>query len=295
MDILLLSQLDLDMLLWQSPDYGDNNGDSVLEIAEEDDSCRDIVDLIEGIYKRRNTMDEKLKQAAIKGDVEFLREAVASDKPTEYFQSLYCVPDPRKDEQVGNIFHLAVWNKRGEFLREAMEKLSQAGVDVHLLLCQQDHPKWKRNPLHVASVKEYNKIVKVILDYYEKSLSAPANSSPPPPSSTSSAQSTNAMDHRSVKPWLAKDVWGYAPFHNVMLSCREECVLKLLSIDSSLFSRMDDCAEDDAHRSPFVFALDRGFGKVIFKFWESAPNWHTFDKRVLACALAYAPNCSGNS
>ena len=253
MQILPLSQPDLDILLWQSPDYGDNYGASVLEIAEDWDSCHDIVELIEGIYKRRNTMDEKLKKAAIKGDVEFLRDAIASHKPVEYFQSLYCVPDPGDDEQVGNIFHLAVWNKRGEFLREAMEKLSQAGVDVHLLLCQQDHPKWRRHPLHVATRQGSNKIVKVILDYYyEKSLSAPANSSPPPSSSTSSAQSTNAMDCRSVKPWLVKDKSGFTPFHYVMKYCREECVLKLLSIDSSVFSHMDDCGEDEARTSPFV-------------------------------------------
>ncbi|KAJ8448060.1 LOW QUALITY PROTEIN: hypothetical protein Cgig2_028936 [Carnegiea gigantea] len=55
---------------------------------------------------------------------------------------------------------------------------------------------------------------------------------------------------------------------------------------------MDDCAGDDPYYSIFVIALRRGFRKVILKFWESAPNWHTFDKRVLACALGPAPNCS---
>ncbi|KAJ8448049.1 hypothetical protein Cgig2_028925 [Carnegiea gigantea] len=282
MEILLhISEVELDILLWQRGDdiYRCEEA-TVLDVAGR--KCREIVQVMEEFYRGRNSMDEQLKKAAIEGDVEFLREAVAPsvNKPNAYFQSLYCVPDPNYGkDQVGNMFHLAAWNKRGQFLREAMEILPKAaGVDVYLLLCQQDHPKHKRNPLHVAASEGYNKIVKVILDYYDdhKSLiPAPAMDCP-----------------SSVKPWLVKDEQGYTPFYYVMDRCREECALKLLSIDSELFSHMDDCGKDDPYYSIFVIALRRGFSKVILKFWESAPHWYTFDKRVLACALGPAPNCS---
>ncbi|KAJ8421802.1 hypothetical protein Cgig2_000248 [Carnegiea gigantea] len=299
MEILPISKVELDNLIRQLVlnyvgrsvlgvvDHFEYDGMRVLDVARQ--KCREIVEVMKEIYRGRNSMDELLKKAAIQGDVVFLREAVASNKPNAYFQSLHCMPDPnyRKD-RVGNMFHLAAWNKREEFLREAMEILPK--VNIHFLLCQQDHPNFKRNPLHVAAGQGYNKIVKVILDYcdHHKSLtSAPANSLPQPTKAMAMG-----MDCRSVKPWLDKDIWGNTPFYYVMERCREECALQLSSMDSEMFSHMDDCGKDDAYYSIFVIALRRGFSKVILKFWESAPNWHTFDKRVLACAIGPMPNCS---
>ncbi|XP_074318285.1 uncharacterized protein LOC141655086 [Silene latifolia] len=61
-------------------------------------------------------MDPALKEAAKMGDVKFLKEAF-SIQPSEY--SLTQTPKDEGQRLGGNIFHLAAWNNRVEFVGEA--------------------------------------------------------------------------------------------------------------------------------------------------------------------------------
>ena len=100
-------------------------------------------------------MDERLKNAAIWGDVGFLREAIASKKPFEYFKLIYFPRDGSSEEVRGNMFHLAAINGRVEFIREALEALPFSVV--HELL-----KRWWYLPM------EYQQLAHLIEDFYER-------------------------------------------------------------------------------------------------------------------------------
>ncbi|KAH9623180.1 hypothetical protein KSS87_019292 [Heliosperma pusillum] len=89
-----------------------------------------------------STMDLALKEAAKMGDVKFLKEAF-SVQPSECFLT----QTPKDDSQKlgGNIFHLAAWNNRVEFVREAATVLP-ADILKKLLFQVEGNYNW--TPLH---------------------------------------------------------------------------------------------------------------------------------------------------
>uniref|UniRef100_A0A803MH44 Uncharacterized protein n=1 Tax=Chenopodium quinoa TaxID=63459 RepID=A0A803MH44_CHEQI len=98
-------------------------------------------------------MDEELRKAALRGDVDFLKYCVESNKPIEYYLTSF----PMEEEQsgrchYGNIFHMATMENQEEFIREAMGILPQEAKQQ--LLVQPGDEVYKYNPLHVAAFVE---------------------------------------------------------------------------------------------------------------------------------------------
>ena len=124
------------------------------------------------------TVDERLKNAAIRGDVGFLREAIASEKPFEYFKLEYVPRDGTDAKEEGeNMFYLATINGRVEFIREAQEALPFS--IVHYLLTQRNiEGKTLLQEDLLLQHNAYEVLVRLIEDFYER-LNPMDDGSPP--------------------------------------------------------------------------------------------------------------------
>ncbi|KAL2924998.1 Ankyrin-1, partial [Bienertia sinuspersici] len=163
----------------------------------------------------------ELLMAACAGDVQFLKDAIAS-RPNEDFLIQFKDPNPNKLE--GNIFHLAVGHGKEEFIKEAMNLLPEK---VKAALLSQQNAK-NRNPLHMLCQDEHvrvhqtrdfspKKMVLLILDFY-RSLAIPD------------------------KPWLALDDENRTPLHWALDSGRidDSCATEMLSMDLEAYCTMVD-------------------------------------------------------
>uniref|UniRef100_A0A7C8ZJV7 Uncharacterized protein n=8 Tax=Opuntia streptacantha TaxID=393608 RepID=A0A7C8ZJV7_OPUST len=82
-------------------------------------------------------MDPELKKAACAGNVKFLRKAIASAKPQDYWLSRFR-PTRGRESCAGNILHLAVWNNRKTFVTQALYLLGEEDVILRQLLTQRE-------------------------------------------------------------------------------------------------------------------------------------------------------------
>uniref|UniRef100_A0A803LY19 PGG domain-containing protein n=1 Tax=Chenopodium quinoa TaxID=63459 RepID=A0A803LY19_CHEQI len=160
-------------------------------------------------------MDEELRKAAVRGDVDFLKKCVESNKPIEYYLTFY----PEEDDQSGrahhgNIFHMAARENKEEFIKEAMGILPQEAK--HQLLVQPGYAEC--NPLHEAACVGNVVIVKMFLDVYQQGFRS------------------HLLEHQ--RPWLFKDSDGNNPCFVAVISHQEECAFEIYKMDTELISNM---------------------------------------------------------
>ncbi|XP_074317929.1 uncharacterized protein LOC141654707 [Silene latifolia] len=183
-------------------------------------------------------MDPALKEAAISGDVEFLKEAF-SKQPLEYF--LTQTPKGQDEDTIcGNIFHLATWNDKVEFIREAMTLLPK---DIQKrLLFQAELGSWF--PLHAAAAackRKSNDIVVLMKQMYA--------------SFSLSYEDEDGL----VKPWLALTADKRTPLHLALACKNKKCAMEILTMDTEF----ESCTIVDSHgNTPLYYALKTGCSLV---------------------------------
>uniref|UniRef100_A0A803KPZ2 Uncharacterized protein n=1 Tax=Chenopodium quinoa TaxID=63459 RepID=A0A803KPZ2_CHEQI len=95
-----------------------------------------------------NKKDEELRQAAVRGDVDYLTKCVESNRPVEYIMTFFPEEDDHSERRHwGNIFHMAAKENQEEFIREAIGILPPEAMQQLLLQPGED----ERNPLHDAA------------------------------------------------------------------------------------------------------------------------------------------------
>ncbi|XP_074317925.1 protein ACCELERATED CELL DEATH 6-like [Silene latifolia] len=189
-------------------------------------------------------MDPALKKAAISGDVEFLKEAF-SKQPLEYFLA----QSPRGDGYsiTGNIFHLAAWNEKEEFIREAMTLLPK---DIQKRLLFQLDGNWNCSPLHTAACKWNSKGIVVLMKQMYASFSL-------------SYEDEDGL----VKPWLAVNLNKRTPLHLALKCQNEECASEILSMDTEF----ESCTIVDSDgNTPLYYALKNGCSQVAERILMSS-------------------------
>ncbi|KNA24338.1 hypothetical protein SOVF_016380 [Spinacia oleracea] len=161
---------------------------------------------------------QELREAAVFGDVEFLKKCVESNKPIQYYTTFFSWDDDHHHH--GNIFHMAARENREEFIREVIGILPVE--DTQKLILQpcdniDDIQRATCNPLHEAARVGNVEIVKMFLNVY-KSSSLPS-------------------DH-SKRPWLQRNDRGHIPCHLVFFGANEECALEIFKMDMELHCNM---------------------------------------------------------
>ncbi|XP_056697377.1 uncharacterized protein [Spinacia oleracea] len=160
-------------------------------------------------------MDEELLKAVVSGDVEFLKKCEESNKPIDYYLTFVPQSSDENDDVRGNIFHIAAYNNREDFIREAIRILPSE--DTQKLLLQTREP-FNANPLHVAGDNGNVEIVKMFLNVYRCLPSLPSDI--------------------SKRPWLLKNSEGNSPCQSTVYGFHEECALEMLKTDMELISNM---------------------------------------------------------
>ncbi|XP_057517842.1 uncharacterized protein LOC130798760 [Amaranthus tricolor] len=201
---------------------------------------------------------EELTYAVQNGDLEFLRNCVASNKPNEHYFKL--------TKEKSNIFHLAVCSNRLDFIKEAIKILPFKTIQ-NIFLDQSNEQ--EMNPLHFAAVTGNIEIVKLILDVYR--LSPPLPDIP-------------------ERPWLAKTVDGASPCHFAIGLGHEACGLEIWRMD---MENLSDILVNDGS-SLLGHAVEKGFTKMALEMLRSPfcvrcthSNGYT--------ALHYVAHCSSGS
>lgn len=219
--------------------------------------------------KPEQIMAEELKEAAIRGDVEFLRNCVASNKPIEYYLTLFPMIQPG-DRLFGNIFH---FENREDFIRGAIRTLP-LHVSQQLLLQQRDEDMF--NPLHKAAAIGNLDKIKMFLELFSVHVS--------------SSLSLSSSSFYGKKPWLQKTNKGYTPCHVALVNDQEECGLEILGMDMELLCNIDE--EDDECDSLLCISVKSGLNNFALKMLRSPFS--------LSCSgfngytpLHYVPRCSG--
>lgn len=140
-----------------------------------------------------NQSEDTLENAAIRGDVAFLRNFLNTHNQSEIQLHDHTM-----------IFHLATSENRELFIKEATQILPIQ--TTRKLILQLD--KNNSNPLHKAASMGNLMIVKSFLDVFRSSQ----------------------LD-RNEKPWLQKNSLGQTPCHVAILNGHEDCGLKILGMD----------------------------------------------------------------
>ncbi|XP_048498505.1 uncharacterized protein LOC125496827 [Beta vulgaris subsp. vulgaris] len=199
-------------------------------------------------------MAEELKDAADRGDVEFLRNCVASNKPIEYYLTLFPMIQPG-DRLFGNIFH---FENREDFIKGAIRTLPLE-VSQQLLLQQRDEDMF--NPLHKAAAVCNLEKIKMFLALFGVHLSSSLSLSL---SSLSSSSSSHIK-----KPWLQKTDEGHTPCHVALINGKEKCgleILEILEMDMELLCNID---QDDDRDSMLCIAVKGGLSNFALKMLRS--------------------------
>ncbi|KAL2944760.1 Delta-latroinsectotoxin-Lt1a [Bienertia sinuspersici] len=202
-------------------------------------------------------MDEELREAAGRGNVEFLKKCVELNKPNEYYLTVF----PQRhdlDTWYGNMFHIAAHAEEDEFVRQAIEGKLLGDEMVHQLLCQPCSETNKDNPLHVAARFGNVEIVKMFL---------------------------NASKSSSLPSHLPKPE---TPCHAAVYEKKEECALEIWKMDKELLSNM----LDNVGHSLLCYAVEQGLNKVAMEILSS-PHSFSSDGADGYHALHYVPNCLG--
>ncbi|XP_021759035.1 uncharacterized protein LOC110723931 [Chenopodium quinoa] len=163
-------------------------------------------------------MDEELREAALNGSVKFLKKCVKSNKPVEYYMSYH--PRSSNDEadrRYGNIFHMAAYNNKEEFIKKAIQILPVENTQQ--LLLQPREPS-NGNPLHVSADPGNVKITKIFLDVYRSLPSLPSDI--------------------ELRPWLMQNNEGDTPCYVAIGNNHEECALEILKIDMECICNTPD-------------------------------------------------------
>ncbi|XP_057529521.1 uncharacterized protein LOC130808092 isoform X1 [Amaranthus tricolor] len=181
-----------------------------------------------------------LKEAAIRGDVGFLKNCIASNKPHHYYLTLF--PISHSEARIhGNIFHLAALENREHFIRVAIELLPFQ-TKQQLILQQRDEE--KSNPLHLAASIGNQNIVKLFLNVFRSSPSSECDG----------------------KPWLQKNNLGQTPCHIALTSGHEDCGLEILRMDMELVCNM----VDNEGNSLLFAAVAEGFSMFAMEILKFA-------------------------
>ncbi|KMT12795.1 hypothetical protein BVRB_4g088890 [Beta vulgaris subsp. vulgaris] len=167
-------------------------------------------------------MAEDLKDAAVSEDVEFLKQCVGSNKPIQYYLTLFPMIQPGGDRHFGNIFH---FENREDFVKGAICSLPLK-VSQQLLLQQRDEDMF--NPLHKAAAIGSPEKIKMFLELFK---------------SVSSSLSSSSSGH--LKPWLQKTNKGHTPCHVALINGQEDCALEILAMDMELLCNIDNNIDED--------------------------------------------------
>ncbi|XP_074318304.1 uncharacterized protein LOC141655106 [Silene latifolia] len=208
-------------------------------------------------------MDRKLYDAAEEGNVMFLKEAFAV-KPSEYFLAHFL--------DLGNIFHVATWNRKVEFLKEAMNILPK---DMQKQLLFELTRVDGYTMLHVAALHRDVSVVKFIKEMYA---------------------SLWGDDEDHEKPWLALTRFDdeNTPLNFALERTEpdENVVMEILLMDPELVS----CTIADKHgNTPLYYALKIGFNTVAENILMSPlPLTSIIGSTSFSSLVSLATNCSGN-
>uniref|UniRef100_A0A803LXY5 Lipid-binding serum glycoprotein C-terminal domain-containing protein n=1 Tax=Chenopodium quinoa TaxID=63459 RepID=A0A803LXY5_CHEQI len=196
-------------------------------------------------------MDEELRNAAVRGDVDFLKHCVESNKPIEYYLTFY----PEEDDQSGrrhhgNIFHMAATENQEEFIREAMGILPQEAK--HQLLVQtRGISKW--NPLHVAAKVDCKDIIQDVNKIFTYLVSSTNNNNGGNPLHYLARYARCTEDATKIAemlidiykkespslsnnqhPWLVKNIDGDTPLSLAIAQKNVNLAIYLLSVDENV-------------------------------------------------------------
>lgn len=210
--------------------------------------------------------EEELKKAAVRGDVEFLKKCVATNKPIKYYLTLF--RRSQTGERLnGNIFHLAARENREEFIREAISILP-LDATKQLLLQTRDGDLF--TPLHMAAGIGNLEIVKLFLSVYNTNTSSPSQQ----------------------KPWLVRNESGRTPCHVAINYGNEECALEIFKMDMDSLCNMPD----NNGFSLLYDAIARGLNRFALEILID-----NFDGSSISCtgsdgftALHCLTSCSGD-
>lgn len=204
---------------------------------------------------------EELKEAAVRGDVEFLRKCIASDDPINY---LYLFPQRNaEDSHFGNIFHLTARESRSEFIAEAIKSLP---LDVVLQLLHKARDEDMYNPLHVAATAGNLEIVRQFLDVLRKG--------------------SKAIPLRL--PWLERNRKGNNPCQEALRSFQEHCGMEILKMDME-----NHCNAQNKSGAGLLYeAVYGGFHDFALEILTSAKSFSFSGPKGLT-PLHYVTRCSG--
>ncbi|CAO2822679.1 unnamed protein product [Amaranthus hypochondriacus] len=211
-------------------------------------------------------LDLELRKAVVSGDIEFLTKAVASKIPHNevYFLG-------HSEDWGSNIFHIAAFCRKVEFLKEAL-RILPAHLVLQLLSSQQHMYGW--NPLHDAVKNGCNEILRLMLGFYK------------------SYSGTLSLVN---KPWLAlshrtgDNNIKQTPLDFTIVYGKEDCALEILSMDLELF-----CGMLDQDGNSFLFrAVQKGFSRVAEKILNSNCSYSLCGQDG-STALHVANRCSEN-
>uniref|UniRef100_A0A803LYD3 Ankyrin repeat protein n=1 Tax=Chenopodium quinoa TaxID=63459 RepID=A0A803LYD3_CHEQI len=162
-------------------------------------------------------MDDELRNAAVNGDVEYLKKCVESNKAIEYYLTLFPRAEDRsRKAHHGNIFHMAALENKEEFIREVMEILPLEAKQQLLVQPGNDIIEW--NPLHIAASIGNVEILKMFLDVYRCLPTLPS--------------------HLSKRPWSIQGTKFGNPCMMAVANKHEECALEIFKIDTELISNL---------------------------------------------------------
>lgn len=208
--------------------------------------------------------EDCLKEAAVTGNVAFLKNSVQYKKPNTYYLTAFpkCPPN---EIRYGNIFHLAAFENREEFIKVAIELLPPDVVQ-DLILKQRDEDRY--NPLHVAANIGNLKIVKLFLNVFRPLILSPSLKERPWLQTTTSEENT--------------------PCHVALLAGKEDCALEILRMDHKSL-----CNKLNIRKSSILYeAVTRGFRKFALEILTSQHTFNCsgFDGLTTLHCVAY---CSG--
>ncbi|KAL2944721.1 Ankyrin repeat-containing protein ITN1, partial [Bienertia sinuspersici] len=213
--------------------------------------------------------EEELCKAAERGDVEFIRKCVASNKPYKYYLTLFTAK--------GNIFHITADGQEEEFVREVIEGNLLPMELIHQLLCQPCCELHKENPVHVAARRGNIQILKTFLNVFNNNNH-----------DNDDDDDDDGDDDDDKPPWLLTDVDGETPCYTAVTAREEECALEIMKRDKEWL--LPNMLNDDGE-SLLYCAVEEGLNKVAMEILSSSRPF-SFSGPCGHHALHVLPGCS---